>query len=156
MPDAYPGLEGYVSYKSARKRFEPSIRNRMCVRARSWCISGEPFETVTALSDELMGEWERKKGKWKEGISFSAFVCVWDRVSRREKENSCYTFWHRPDPIVTPTQGMLAVLFFLVLWRGEKSPLTGNLAAQTHHLNSVTHLLRSAVTCLQTRQALSV
>lgn len=40
---------------------------------------------------------------------------------------------------------------------GKKNPLTGYpAAAKTHHLNSVTHLLRSAVTCLQTRRALSV
>lgn len=108
MPDVCLSLGGYVSYTSMRKRVDPSVRTRMCVCVR-WCISWEPFETVRARSDELMGDRERKREKREEEVS----VCV--RGSQRERESCCYTSWHRPDPIQTPTQGMLAVLFFLVL-----------------------------------------
>lgn len=57
----------------------PSMRTRMCVCVQRWCISWEPFETVTALSDELMGERERKRESEKR-----RYLCVWEKVSQRE------------------------------------------------------------------------
>lgn len=109
IPDVCLSLGDYVSYTSMRKRVDPSVRTRMCVCAQRWCISWELSETVWALSDELMGDRERRRERREEEVS----VCA--RVSQRERESCCYTSWHRPDPIETPTQGMLAVLFFLVL-----------------------------------------
>lgn len=118
------------------------IRTCVCVRARD---DGSPGNHLRPSEHYQMSWWGKERGKEKARRGDI-------RVSQRQKENRCYTFWHRPDPIQTPTQGMLAVSFFL-----EKNPLTGYpAAAKTHHLNSVTHLLRSAVTCLQTRRALSV
>lgn len=51
-----------MSSKSGRETVRPiNVDQDACVRRR--CVSGEPFETVRALSDELMGgtrEGERK------------------------------------------------------------------------------------------------
>lgn len=97
-----------------------------------------------------------EKGKVKRGdIFLCVCVCVRQSEPKRERELLLHFLTQaRSDCDTYPRDVSSAVLSGSVT--GEKNPLTGNLAAQTHHLNSVTHLLRSAVTCLQTRQALSV
>lgn len=118
------------------------IRTCVCARKR-WRISWEPFETVRALSDELMREREGKRESEK-------------RRYQSEPKTEREPLLHILTQARSHSDAYPRDVSSIVLC-GKKNPLTGYpAAAKTHHLNSVTHLLRSAVTCLQTRRALSV
>lgn len=149
MPDARLILKGYVTYTSTRKRFDPSARTGICMRRDD----ASPGNYLRLLEHYQMSWCEGgKKGKWGEEI--------FESQPKRERELFLHILTQARSDWDTSPRDVSSVVLSSSLWK--KIPLSGNptaaAAAETNHLNSVTHLLRSAepVTCFQTYKGLSV
>lgn len=107
-------------------------------RELRWCISWEPFETVTALSNELIGNREKKKERRKE-IARRGYIWVY----------LCLGEWVRETGPLFPIQAR----FISNTYSGyaTRIVLPGLLVKRQkpHKRNPVTHLFKPIITFLR-------
>ncbi len=123
----------------------------MCVCADD----ASPGNHLRLLEHYQMSWWEKERGK--ETVR-RGDICVRESEPKRERELLLHILTQARSDWDTYPRDVSSAVLSSSLW---KNPLTGNPAAavaKTNHLNSVTHLLRSAeaVTCFQTNQGHSV